>query len=221
MFSGLGNQISGFVSSKMPGGAPAGGEPAADGADPNAPVDPNAPAGENGEVPQEAGAMGFAKGLLGKAMAVKDVAANKAGELGAGNIGAPFGGGGGHTNGHDAEGEGYEGEEGGEGLENGQQQNSQNGTGAMGFAANLMMKAKSLKDGVTEKSGGLNLGNVQGMAGGMMSQVTGMIPGMKKEEEVPDVAPQEGEYQEYTEGQEQYYQEGQQYQGEYQQEYQQ
>ena len=31
-----------------------------------------------------------------------------------------------------------------------------------------------------------------------MSQVTGMIPGMKKEEEVPDVAPQEGEYQEYA-----------------------
>ena len=31
-----------------------------------------------------------------------------------------------------------------------------------------------------------------------MSQVTGMVPGMKKEEEVPDVAPQEGEYQEYT-----------------------
>lgn len=36
------------------------------------------------------------------------------------------------------------------------------------------------------------------MAGGLMSQVTGMVPGMKKEEEVPDVAPQEGEYQEYT-----------------------
>ena len=36
------------------------------------------------------------------------------------------------------------------------------------------------------------------MAGGMMNQVTGLIPGMKKEEEVPDVAPQEGEYQEYT-----------------------
>ena len=31
-----------------------------------------------------------------------------------------------------------------------------------------------------------------------MSQVTGLIPGMKREEEVPDVAPQEGEYQEYT-----------------------
>jgi len=64
------------------------------------------------------------------------------------------------------------------------------------------------------------LGDVTNMAGGMMSQVTGMIPGMKKEEEVPDVAPQEGEYQEYTEEQ-QYYQDGQQYQGEYQQEYQQ
>ena len=33
-----------------------------------------------------------------------------------------------------------------------------------------------------------------------MSQVTGLIPGMKREEEVPDVAPQEGEYQEYTVG---------------------
>ena len=32
----------------------------------------------------------------------------------------------------------------------------------------------------------------------MMNQVTGLIPGMKKEEEVPDVAPQEGEYQEYA-----------------------
>ena len=31
-----------------------------------------------------------------------------------------------------------------------------------------------------------------------MSQVTGMVPGMKKEEEVPDVAPQEEQYQEYT-----------------------
>ena len=31
----------------------------------------------------------------------------------------------------------------------------------MGFAASLMMKAKSLKEGVTEKSGGLNIGNVQ------------------------------------------------------------
>ena len=41
------------------------------------------------------------------------------------------------------------------------------------------------------------------MAGGVMNQVTGLIPGMKKEEEVPDVAPQEGEYQEYTVGRQQ------------------
>ena len=89
MFSGLGNQISGFVSSKIPGQGEA-----APAADPNAaPVDPNDPnaaaaaAGENGEVPQEGGAMGFAKGLFGKALAVKDGAMQKAGEMGAGNIG--------------------------------------------------------------------------------------------------------------------------------------
>ena len=92
MFSGLGNQISGFVSSKIPGAAPAGGEPAADpaaaGVDPNA--DPNAAVGENGEVPPEGGAMGFAKGLFGKAMAVKEGAMMKAGEIGGGNIGVSW-----------------------------------------------------------------------------------------------------------------------------------
>ena len=31
----------------------------------------------------------------------------------------------------------------------------------MGFAASLMMKAKSLKEGATGKTGGLNIGNVQ------------------------------------------------------------
>ena len=36
------------------------------------------------------------------------------------------------------------------------------------------------------------------MAGGMMGQVQGLIPGMKREEEVPDPAPVEGEYQEYA-----------------------
>jgi len=40
------------------------------------------------------------------------------------------------------------------------------------------------------------------MAGGVMGQVQGLIPGMKKEEEVPDPAQvQEGEYQEYAEEQ--------------------
>ena len=34
------------------------------------------------------------------------------------------------------------------------------------------------------------------MAGGVMGQVQGLIPGMRREEEVPDPVPQE-EYQEY------------------------
>ena len=35
------------------------------------------------------------------------------------------------------------------------------------------------------------------MAGGVMSQVQGIIPGMRKEEEVPDPSPAQEEYQEY------------------------
>jgi len=49
----------------------------------------------------------------------------------------------------------------------------------------------------------VNLGQVQTMAGGVMGQVQGLIPGMKREEEVPEPAPQE-EYQEYTEDGQQY-----------------
>ena len=69
----------------MGGAAPAGGEPA----EGEVPVQEGVP-GENGEVPPEGGAMGFAKGLLGKAMAVKDGAMAKAGDLGAGIIGVSF-----------------------------------------------------------------------------------------------------------------------------------
>lgn len=54
----------------------------------------------------------------------------------------------------------------------------------------------------------MNLGNVQdsvlsmySMAGGVMSQVQGIIPGMRKEEEVPDPAVPQEEYQEYQEEQ--------------------
>ena len=85
MFSGLGNQISGFVAQKMGGAAPAEGEPA----EGQVPVE-GQENGEGGEVPQEGagagGAMGFAQVLLGKAMAVKDGVAAKAGGLGAGNL---------------------------------------------------------------------------------------------------------------------------------------
>merc|ERR1719458_2428772 len=115
----------------------------------------------------------------------------------AGGLQAPFGG----------AGAGAEGEE---RMEGQQQQPS------VGFAAGLMMKAHSLKEGVKEKGAGINLGNVQGMtsmAGGVMGQVSGLIPGMKKEEEVPDpAAPAEGEYAEYTEEQ-QYAEQGYEEQG--------
>ena len=86
MFSGLGNQISGFVSQKMGGQAPAEGEPA----EGQAPVEGQVENGEGAEVPQEGGAMGgamgFAQGLMMKAAAVKDGVAAKAGGLGAGNL---------------------------------------------------------------------------------------------------------------------------------------
>ncbi len=80
MFSGLGNQISGFVSSKMGKGEapPEGGEP---------PAQQEMMIDENGqEVPVQpaagGGAMGFAQGLMAKAAAAKDGMAQKAGALG-------------------------------------------------------------------------------------------------------------------------------------------
>lgn len=200
MFSGLGSQISGFVAQKMgkggEGAPPEGGEPQ------EVPQEN----GEGGEgAGQEGGAggplggaMGFAQGLMMKAAAAKEGIKEKASGLSAGNLQAPFGGGGA------AQAEGYEGQyseqqmEGGEEGAEGQQPTG----GPMGFAAGLMMKAHTLKEGVKEKSSGISLGNVQSMAGGVMSQVQGIIPGMRRggEEEVPDPAPQE-EYQEYQEEQ--------------------
>jgi len=158
MFSGLGNQISGFVSQKMGGQAPAEGEPA----EGQVPVEGQVENGEGGEVPPEGGAMGgamgFAQGLMMKAAAVKEGVAAKAGGLGAGNLQAPFGGGGAQ------EGEVVEGgEQIGEGGVPVEGAEGEAQPGAMGFAAGLMMKAHSLKEGVKEKSSGINLGNVQGI----------------------------------------------------------
>lgn len=79
MFSGLGSQISGFVSQKMGKGegGPEGGEPAPqemmiDENGQEVPVNPAPPAG----------AMGFAQGLMAKAAAAKDMASQQAGALG-------------------------------------------------------------------------------------------------------------------------------------------
>ncbi|XP_023348141.1 uncharacterized protein LOC111716866 isoform X1 [Eurytemora carolleeae] len=195
MFSGLGNQISGFVSQKMgKGDAPPEGEPqeAAENGE-EVPVEGGAGGGAMG------GAMGFAQGLMMKAAAAKDGIKEKAGGLGVGGLQAPFGGAGGEEGAvaepqYNEQGELIEGEEGVEGQQ----------APAMGFAAGLMMKAHSLKEGVKEKSSGINLGNVQAMgsmAGGVMSQVQGIIPGMRREEEVPDPAQPQEEYQEYQEEQ--------------------
>ena len=86
MFSGLGNQISGFVAQKMGGAAPAEGEPA----EGQVPVEGQVENGEGGEVPPEGGAMGgamgFAQGLMMKAAAVKEGVAAKAGGLAPGNL---------------------------------------------------------------------------------------------------------------------------------------
>ena len=82
MFSGLGNQISGFVSQKM------GKEAApADGTEPEMQAAAPAENGAEGEVPAEGGAgalggaMGFAQGLMAKAAMAKEGITAKAGGL--------------------------------------------------------------------------------------------------------------------------------------------
>lgn len=106
-----------------------------------------------------------------------------------------------------AEGAPAEGEVPVEGAENGEVP-AEGGLG--GFMGGMMAKANAVKAVAAEKAGGLSGGNLQGMtsmAGGVMGQVQGLIPGMKREEEVPDPAPPaEGEYAEYTE--EQYAEQG-------------
>jgi len=89
-----------------------------------------------------------------------------------------------------------------QGVEGGEQPPPPGGIG--GFAQGLMMKAMTVKEGVKEKAGGMNLGNVQAMGGQLMAGATNLIPG-RKEEEVPNPPEQmvnEGEVQ-YTEGGEQ------------------
>lgn len=89
-----------------------------------------------------------------------------------------------------------------QGVEGGEQPPPPGGIG--GFAQGLMMKAMTVKEGVKEKAGAINPGNLQAMGGQLVSGVTNMIPG-RKEEEVPNPPEQmvgEGEVQ-YTEGGEQ------------------
>merc|ERR1712141_85000 len=89
-----------------------------------------------------------------------------------------------------------------EGVEGGEQQAPPGGIG--GFAQGLMMKAMTVKEGVKEKAGAINPGNLQAMGGQMVGGVMNMIPG-RKEEEVPNPPEQmvEGGEVQYTEGGEQ------------------
>merc|ERR1719290_899159 len=146
--------------------------------------------------------MGFAQGLMMKAAMAKEGIKEKASGLNAGNLTGFRGGG------EEVPQEGGEVPAGQVPMEGGELPEGEAPPpgGAMGFAAGLMMKAHSLTEGVKEKASGINTGNIQGigaMAGGVMGQVQGIIPGMRKEEEVPDPAPQE-EYQEYQEEEQQY-----------------
>jgi len=203
MFSGLGNQISGFVTQKMGKGdaPPPEAEPQEMMVNENGEEVPVNPQGGGGAL---GGAMGFAQGFMAKAAAAGEGIKAKAGGLG-GIQGAP-GEGGEQQQMMQAEPQ-YD--ENGQLIDPATQEGAQ--PGAMGFAAGLMMKAHGLKEGLKEKSGGVpGLGQVGGLAGGLMSQVQGVVPGMRKEEEVPEPMPQEGEvYQEYQEGQYQEYQDQQ------------
>ena len=80
-FSGLANQAQTMVAEKM-GKAPGEGAPAEGEAGGEVPVE----GAENGEAPPPGGLGGFMGGLMEKANAVKAVAAEKAGGLGAGNL---------------------------------------------------------------------------------------------------------------------------------------
>lgn len=120
MFSGLTNQISGWVANKTGQGAPV--DPNDPNAQQQAAMDPNyAQNGAEGEVPME------------------------------GDPNAPPGGG-----------------------------------GAMGMAQGFLAKAMAAKDGVKEKASAFQPPNLGALGGGMIGNLTNMIPGQRREEEVPD-----------------------------------
>ena len=76
--------------------------------------------------------------------------------------------------------------------------------GVSGFAQGLMMKAMTAKEGLKEKAGVLQPGNLQAMGGQLMQTGMNLIPG-RKEEEVPNPPEQmvDGGEVQYTEGGEQ------------------
>lgn len=90
------------------------------------------------------------------------------------------------------------------------------GAGGMaGMAQGFLAKAMAAKDGVKEKASGFQPPNLGNLGGGMMANISNMIPGQRKEEEVPnppDQIPQEGMVGGEMVDQQYQYQEEQQYQ---------
>merc|ERR1712018_420238 len=63
---------------------------------------------------------------------------------------------------------------------------AQGGGGMMGMAQGFLGKAMAAKDGLKEKASAFQPPALGGAAGGTMGNVMSMIPGQKREEEVPD-----------------------------------
>ena len=85
-----------------------------------------------------------------------------------------------------------------QGVEGGEQAQQPGGIG--GFAQGLMMKAMTVKDGVKEKAAAIAPPNLGAMGGQVMGMANNLIPG-RKEEEVPDVQPQQEGFPVQGEGQ--------------------
>jgi len=69
--------------------------------------------------------------------------------------------------------------------------NAQGGQGAMGMAQGFLAKAMAAKEGMKEKAGAFQPPNLNALGGGMIGNITSMIPGQRREEEVPN-PPEQG-----------------------------
>merc|ERR1712110_815349 len=70
--------------------------------------------------------------------------------------------------------------------------NAQPGAGGIGgMAMGFMAKAMAAKDGVKEKAAGFQPPNLGNLGGGVLGNITQMIPGQRREEEVPN-PPEQG-----------------------------
>lgn len=65
--------------------------------------------------------------------------------------------------------------------------NAQQGAGGLGgMAQGFLAKAMAAKDGMKEKAAGFQPPNLGNLGGGVLGNLTSMIPGQRREEEVPN-----------------------------------